>query len=132
MRRLNRKQIIKISISIITALLVVYIVTRFGHLITGPRIKIDSVPKDALTTSVVTLSGTIKGGRLFWINGAQIPIEKNGRFETQLVVPPGYTIITLEAEDELGSRRTKVVPIYYLPPEKPTEQASEETIINEQ
>lgn len=129
MKKLNKKQYLTIGTTIATLLLLLYIVSRFGHIITGPRILLDDVPDNPITTSTLQISGTIKGGRLFWINQAQTPIEKNGRFTTQLVVPAGYTIITLEAEDELGSRRTKTIPIYYLPP---TEEPSVTPITNEQ
>lgn len=116
------KRIKIIGIGIASTLVIVFIISRFSNVIVGPRILLDAVPDAALSEPAFTLSGKIKGGRLLWINQSQIPVDINGRFETQLVVPPGYTIMTLEAADELGARRTRQLPIYYLPQASPGNQ----------
>jgi len=122
MRKLSKKQILRIIIAALLGLLCIYILSRFSHIILGPRIVLDAKFTETLTSPVIDLSGHIAGGRLLWINGTQVPVEQNGHFETQLVVPTGYTMITLESRNELGSRRIKKIPVYYQPPE-----VSEET-----
>lgn len=127
MKTENRKKYRNIAIGIGTGLVLIFVASRFGHIVIGPRIILDSVPATSLTEPALTLSGTIKGGRLFWINNVQVPVDTQGRFETQLVVPSGYTIMVLEAEDELGTRRRKELPVYYLPSptDSPTETSAE-------
>ncbi len=137
MKRWSKKNVIRLGVTIGSLLLLLFIVSRFGHVITGPRIIIDNAPKETLTVPSLTLSGKIKGGKLLWINGSQVPVNQKGIFIAELVVPPGYTIMTLEAQDELGARRRKMIPIYYLPSEEPapietTPDATEESITNEQ
>lgn len=123
---MQNKQIYRsIAIGVGVTLVLIFVVSRFGQAVVGPRIQFDSVP-ETLSEPAFTLTGKIKGGRLLWINNVQIPVDIEGRFETQLVVPPGYTIMTVEAEDELGTRRKKKLPVYYLP--SSTISPTEETV----
>lgn len=130
------KRMRTISIGIGIGLIALFIISRFGNAILGPRIKLDSIPTQTLTEPALFLSGVVKGGRLLWINGVQIPVDTTGKFATQLVVPPGYTIMTLEAADELGSRRRQQLPVYYLPQSsgyqgEPIQEVLTEDITNE-
>lgn len=120
---LQRYKNLAIGIGIVAIL--IFVASRFGHVIIGPRIILDATPTETLTEPAFTLSGSIKGGSLFWINDVQVPVDTAGRFETQLVVPEGYSIIQLEAEDSLGTRREKWLPVYYLPPALPSSEVEE-------
>jgi len=126
----NNKRYRNAAIIIFLILVVIFIASRFGHIIIGPRVIFDWTPAETLTEPALTLSGKVKGGRLMWINKVQVPVDTRGHFETQLVVPPGYSIIVIEAEDELGIRRRKELSVYYLPQPiiSPVEPALDEVL----
>src|SRR4051812_8630843 len=69
----------------------------------GPRINIVSPTSgETVLTDMVTVSGTVKNASFISLDGRQIYTTEAGVVEEQLLVPLGYTIITLKARDRFG------------------------------
>lgn len=66
----------------------------------------------------ITIRGVAKKIAFMRLNGRQIWSDKNGLFEEPLLLAPGYTIITLSAQDVFERTREKQVGIVYIPAEE--------------
>ncbi len=74
----------------------------------GPTVRIMS-PQDGqtMTEPVVEITGTAQRIAYLSLNGRQIYTDPQGEFQEQLVLSPGYNIITLSAEDKFNRTTTK-------------------------
>lgn len=72
-------------------------------LITGPIINI-TYPLDGatLSSSPLTVSGSAKNISLITFNDRPIVVDESGAFSEKLLLAPGYTILTIHAEDKFG------------------------------
>ncbi len=98
------------SLITFTLLLMAYGTYEAYDLIAGPSLTITSPKNGALVTdSLVTIEGQTRN--VSWISflGRPITINEHGMFTEKLLLPPGYSILTLEAKDRLGRRITQEV-----------------------
>jgi len=74
-----------------------------------------SSPKDgeALTSSYLEIKGEAKRTTRLFVNGAKTFTDKTGFFSYALLVPSGYTIIDVTAEDRFGRSTTVRREVYY-------------------
>ncbi len=86
-------------------LLMAYGAYEAYDLIAGPSITILS-PKNGtiITDSLITIEGETKNVTWISLLGRPITINEHGVFKEKLLLPPGYSILTLEAKDRLGRR----------------------------
>ena len=79
------------------------------NLVSGPKISIDNL-KDGMTIpgEYLTLTGTARNSIALSINGATVPTDRSGAFSYELLVPPGYSIITVSAEDRFKKQVSQV------------------------
>ena len=82
------------------ALLVAY------PLLAGPRLSAAAVRQDDGTYLV---SGTVSRVSAVEIDGLPIPITDQGTFAERRAYPPGYTVITVRAEDRFGRSREQTL-----------------------
>jgi hypothetical protein len=84
---------------------VVYAYIQSRNLIYGPSITILS-PADGsnLDNPVVTLRGTVKNVAELSLNDRRIYPNEKGDFTETLVLPSGYTIISIKAADKFGKK----------------------------
>ena len=93
--------------SLLGALLVVYIFFQARFLLAGPILQVNTPTDGAtVTESLVTISGSTKNISRITLNDRQIFVDKHGTFSEQLLLPMGYTVFTVAAEDRFG-RETK-------------------------
>lgn len=62
---------------------------------------------------LVILSGAAKHANHLTLNGRPIPIDKENNFTEELLLSPGYNIITLEALDRFDKKTLKVYEVFY-------------------
>jgi hypothetical protein len=106
---------IKILLSIIIFLLILgYALFQARNLIIGPEITI-LAPKngDNLTNPLVIITGVATNITRISLNDRQIFVDKKGNFSEKLLVPAGYTIIKLAAQDKFGRTTQKLVELNY-------------------
>lgn len=81
-------------------------------LIAGPSITVLSPKEGAvITDSLVTIEGETKNVTWISLLGRPITINEHGVFKEKLLLPPGYSILTLEAKDRLGRRISKNIAV---------------------
>jgi len=75
------------------------------NLVRGPSITVLSpVNGSNLDNQLVTISGKTKNIAGMSLNDRQIFPDENGNFAETLVLPVGYTIMSLKAEDKFGKK----------------------------
>ena len=92
----------------------VYAGFEANKIIYGPQIDITS-PKDVTTlegNGNFVVSGTTKNVSFLSLNGRQIFTDANNNFNENLVLLPGYNIITLGAKGRYGKEISKKLQLY--------------------
>lgn len=100
-------------ITFVTIFIVSYAVYRSKNFIEGPVITITS-PTNGATVGPdsVTIEGVIKNATAITLNGGKIFLDENGNFKQKILVAPGYTIITLQAEDRYKRATKKTLELF--------------------
>lgn len=97
-------------------LLLIFVYHQTRGLLVGVSISIESPKNGALVhESLLTVKGTAKKVAFISLNGRQIFTDENGVFEESLLLAPGYTIITLSAEDTFKRTVQKQIEVVYTP-----------------
>lgn len=91
-------------IAIGIGLIALYVIFQARHIIDGPVIALTESPYDG-TTPTLILSGTTENIVSLSLNGRAIYTDDEGAWSELIVLPVGYTVITLTAEDRYGRVR---------------------------
>lgn len=119
----------KIVITVLVSLFCVYALFESLKLIQGPSIKITSPANfTTLTTDSFILQGKALRISTIWLNDRKMYISEQGDFKEKLLLSPGYTIITLRAEDRFGRTVEKKLNLWRAEREEEIEFISSETI----
>lgn len=113
-RRTLRSYLGFIIPALFIATLVGYTLFRTHSLVAGPIIVIES-PENGSTISdpYVEVRGHAKNISYLSLNGNQIFTDEEGAFIEKLLVPYGYTIMTLKARDRYGRTSAKTLELVY-------------------
>ena len=109
----NKTLIAIFSIVLIAGALGGYVWFQARDLIGGPQVTLET-PSDWTTVghNFISLSGTARDISYLRLNGKQIYVDENHRFDESLLLPFGYTIMTIEAEDRFGRIVSKKIHLY--------------------
>ncbi len=84
--------------------IVVFAFYRSYNLIFGVKIKEVNLQNGSMTAaSIQSVTGNAKNAVVLKLNGREISIDKSGNFSENLVLSPGYNIVSIEAQDKFGS-----------------------------
>lgn len=102
-----------IIILIVGFLIVGYAFNRSYSLLEGPVIHVASPSRgETITEAVIAVAGTARNIARLTLNGRSISVNDKGEFSEPLIVPEGYTVMTITAEDKFGKRREFEFPLY--------------------
>lgn len=102
-----------VIILIVGLLIVGYAFNRSYSLIEGPVINVASPLRgETVTEAVIAVAGTARNIARLTLNGRSISVNDKGEFSEPLIVPEGYTVMTITAEDKFGKRRELEFPLY--------------------
>ncbi len=107
----NIASIVRITgISLLGIIIVAYSLFQAHKLLTGPVIDIDS-PQDGavFNTPLIQVDGHVQNVAYLKLDGRPIFTDTDGRFSEKLLLSPGYTILTLDAQDKFGKSVSKKV-----------------------
>ncbi|MEO8638048.1 MAG: hypothetical protein ABI430_04075 [Candidatus Taylorbacteria bacterium] len=116
-----RKRDFKFYLKLSVSLLLFFVVLGYGYfrtkdLIEGVVITIDEPQNySTLTESAFVMKGKIERSSAVFLNGRKIFLDDKGNFSEKLLLSPGYTIITLRAEDKLKRETSKQLELVYKP-----------------
>lgn len=93
--------------ALILALLLVaisgYALFQARTVLTGPTLIIDAPQNGELVSGeLVVVSGRAENIAFLRLNDRAIFVDEEGRFREPLLLAPGYTILTISAEDRFG------------------------------
>lgn len=92
----------------------IYAGLEFRGLFFGPEITLNSPENGVMVqTPVILFDGKTERTKELTIDGKQTLIDLEGRFSVNLVLSPGYNIITIVATDARGKHHTVTRNIYY-------------------
>ena len=113
----SRKLIIRILTALGILIVIGYSFFALKDVLRGPRINITTPQSGyATTTQLITVSGKVLRGTLFFINNATTTIDLEGNFNEQLLLSSGYNIMTLEAHDRYRRTSTKTIEMTLMVP----------------
>lgn len=99
-----------IGVAAIVGALIYYVAFQARYLIAGPTITLrDNYPVDQASSTVV-IEGTARNITSLSLDGRPIFTDDDGNFKELLVLPEGYTIMTLQAKDRYGRETTLTHP----------------------
>lgn len=112
MSRAPRQTLKIISIALIAIIIIVYSYLEIRNLIAGPEITILSPENGStVTDSLITLLGASKNISKISVNDRPILIDQRGNFREQLVIPIGYTIISVKGSDRFDKEKEATLEI---------------------
>ncbi len=114
----------KITLSTLCGGLLLFALLGYGYyqsrdFLTGPLLSLVS-PDDGATFSspLITVKGSARNIAFLSLNGRRIFTDQAGNFSERLLLPSGYSIMTLVGTDRFGHRAQKQLELVYKPPEK--------------
>ena len=111
----NSKYILRVAIIVIFFVLIAgYSAYQARKIIRGPEISIYS-PTDGATVNdaLVEIKGKASNIKDISLDDKPIFIDEQGNFNEKLLMPSGYTIISMKASDRFGNKTEKSISIYY-------------------
>ena len=111
----SRTLTFKISLVVVIFLLILgYGLFQARNLIIGPKITV-LTPKNGedLADPLVVVTGVATNITRISLDDRQIFVDKYGNFSEKLLVPSGYTIIKLVAQDKFGRTTEKLIELNY-------------------
>ncbi len=109
--RSSVRQILKIGVIVLVAVVILgYSYYKMRDLFMGPVIKITSpINGSTVNDSFVIIEGKTKNISKITLNDRLISVDPEGKFNEQLVVPLGYTIISVEGIDRFGKKEKSIL-----------------------
>ena len=97
-------------------LLAVYTHGRAVNLLKGAEINIASISDGATVNDpLIKVEGTAKNARGFSINDREVAVSEDYKFSDEVLLLPGYNILTLKGTDKFGKHTEKQMRIVYNP-----------------
>ena len=97
------------SIILLIVVIVIYSFFQIRTVLFGPHITVFSpINGTTYTKAMIDVRGQIDNANYVSMDGAPLYTDKNGAFNQQLLLLPGYTIIRLDAENKFG-KKTEVL-----------------------
>ena len=98
----------------LVSIIVLYTYSKSADFLEGPIIIIH-IPENGITVnrSLIEIRGTAEHISHISLNGKKIFVNEEGLFSEQLLLSPGYNIITLEARDRFDREVKKSLELVY-------------------
>lgn len=114
MRQLTFPALVKgVLVAIVIGAILWYAHFQARFFIAGPQIELESPQDVHQQEQMVEVRGHAQNIVELTLNGRPIHTNEGGYFEEELVVPEGYTIMTLRAKDRYGRVETLSRPLVY-------------------
>lgn len=100
---------------VLVGIIVWYIQFQARNLIAGPQISVNAPLGTVQHNQIIPVRGYAENITKITLNGATIHTDESGYFNTLLTLPPGYTIMTIHAEDRYGRETSYTQSLVYDP-----------------
>ncbi len=80
----------------------------------GVDLQLEGITDGAiLSNDVISLKGSALHASHIAIDGREIEVDKDDKFTEELVLSPGYNIISIEAKDKFGKKTQNAYRVFY-------------------
>ena len=102
----------------VALVLVIYLAVRFSAIFGTPLLTVDYPPKDItpVETDVLTVRGMLKYGDKILVDGEEIRVQKDGKWEKPVPLHEGLNTIEIEGRRFLGSTARITRQVLYTAP----------------
>lgn len=94
------------GVSLLIVVLVSYVLYQARNFILGPSLQLYGADTVLHEDKFITLNGQARNIVKLTLNGKEIHTTTDGSFAQTVVLEPGYSIVTLYAEDRFGRTTT--------------------------
>lgn len=100
----------KIALAVVVLLIGGFVVSRLFNFAKGPQLTVET-PRDYtfIREPLITVKGEVARVAKIHLNGREIFSNEQGIFEEKLLVTPGYSIMTITAEDQFNRSITRTI-----------------------
>ena len=120
--------IIKVLAGLGIAVVLGYSLFALSDFIQGPQIVLSSPLNGfSTTTPLITIAGVAEHSSDLLINGLVVPLDLEGNFQEQLILAPGYNIMTVAAKDHYNRTVEKKLEINLITNESATSTVATST-----
>jgi hypothetical protein len=110
----TRKFLVKIVTILLVIIISIYAAIEARGLFFGPKINLFSpINGSTVSSPIILVEGESVRTKELTVNGNKIFIDTSGKFSVNLVMAPGYNIITIVATDARGAQHTTTSHIYF-------------------
>lgn len=103
-----------VAVATVGLVVILYALTRFQGFLEGPSIAITSPPNGSVVAnSFLSIEGVAKQVAFITLSDRQIFVDEEGRLAEELLLFPGYNIISLKATDRFGRRVERRLELIY-------------------
>jgi hypothetical protein len=109
------KAIVKVAIiGLVVTAIIGYSYFQSRNLLKGPQIVLTSPETGStLTNPLVSVKGIASHISFISLNDRQIFVDKNGNFNEELLLSPGYNVWTIAAKDKFGRTVFKKIELVF-------------------
>lgn len=104
---MHQARIKLIGTIIVSIVFATYVLFQARFFIIGPTLTLTEPTQSHHATSSIALRGSVTHATEITVNGLPIDTDRDGNFSYELVIPDGYSILTVTARDRYG--RTKSI-----------------------
>ncbi|MBX2866594.1 hypothetical protein KTR10_01375 [Candidatus Kaiserbacteria bacterium] len=116
LHKLNAAFIVRVlGVVVLGGALLWYGIFQARFFLAGPVISLESPTLTLQADRTVTIAGTAQNITEIRLNGKEINTDAEGAFAESLVLPTGYTIMTLRAKDRYGRTVSLTKELIYQP-----------------
>lgn len=95
----------RIFLGLLGVVFTFFIGTKIYPLVHGPDIQVATITNGAkITTPMIQLSGVARFTKDLVVNGAPLATAPDGSFDENILLNPGYNVVTMEGRDRFGNR----------------------------
>lgn len=102
---------------------------QIGNVVFTHKVKLTNrIDGQTLQTKMLSLSGTAPKIKVLKVNGNIVPISTTGKWNDAILLPDGYSIVTIESKDAYGHIKLDQYPVYVAVDPPTTTVGSRETL----
>lgn len=131
-KTINIKSYLRVGlITGLFAFIIFYTILKTHALTHGVELSISGIQNGEVSTkNLLKITGKAIHAKHIHINGREILVNEKNEFSEDLVLSPGYNVISINAEDKFNKKTEKLYQVLYSPPEDSNVALQDKPIIN--
>ncbi|MEI6400305.1 MAG: hypothetical protein WCO58_02170 [bacterium] len=86
---------------------------QIGNVVFTHKVKLaTNIEGQTLENKMLSIAGTAPKIKILKVNGNIVPISTDGKWNDSILLPDGYSIVTIESKDAYGHIKSDQYPVY--------------------